>query len=150
MPDLLAGTTVLGADTPPTQADTQNTSGTTTSTTYTATLTGGTACGVAFTAPTSGRVLVINNSTITNSGANSTYCSYAVRTGGSIGSGTVFLAESDTNAAINQTTSAFRFGVSRVVEGLTAGSTYNVQQSFRVAAGTGTFSGKHLAVIALP
>jgi hypothetical protein len=150
MPDLLAGTTVLGADTPPSQSDFQATSGTTTSTTYTATLTGGTACGLVFTAPTSGRVLVCNNTAIVNSATQATYCSFAIRAGGSIGSGTVFLSEADGHAILNTTTSNARYGTTRVVEGLTPGSTYNAQQLFRVAASTGTYVNKSLHVIPLP
>jgi len=127
-----------------TQVDTQNTAGTTTSTTFTATLTGGTACGTTFIAPPSGRVLIFNNLAMLNSGANFCLCGVQVRAGGSIGSGTIAYAVSDNDAVTTGGTT--EFGLCRVslVTGLTAGSTYNVQQLFRVTAGTGTFERKHL------
>jgi hypothetical protein len=152
MPDLLAGTTVKAVDTPPSQQNTQNTSGTTTSTTYTATLTGGTAAGVSFTAPTSGRVLVCNNCEMSNSAGNVTRCSYVLRTGASIGSGTVVVAANDNNAIRTDGTSAgtIRIGITDILTGLTPGSVYNAQQAFSVSAGTGTFFNKQIAVIPLP
>lgn len=128
-------------------SDEQGTSGTTTSTTYTSTLTGGTACGVAFVAPTSGRVLIANSARMINSGANQTYCGFIVRTGSTVGSGTSVVSEADARALLHTTTAFARFSVTYLVNGLTAGASYNVQQSFRVAAGTGTYANKEIAVI---
>ncbi len=147
MPD--AGDIILAADFPAAVSDTQDTSGTTTSTTYTATLTGGVACGVVFVAPTSGRVTVLNSSRIINNGANATYCGFSLRTGGTIGSGTVVMAEGDNRAIGHEqaTNTLDRMTVSQLVTGLTPGATYNVQQLFRAVAGTGSFANKHLSVI---
>lgn len=142
-----AGQKVRAADYPATPTDIASTSGTTTSNSFTPTLTGGTACGVSFTAPTSGTVLVINTAQMSNSGANNTRCSFFVRTGSSIGSGTTVLASADGRSNLHNGTS--EEGHTRVhpVTGLTPGSVYNVQQEFKVSAGTGTFSQKNLIVI---
>jgi hypothetical protein len=128
------------------------TSGTTTSTTYTATLTGGTACGVVFIPPASGSVMVINNCELSNSGANVTRCGFVVRTGGSIGTGTVIAAASDARAIRTDgtTTGVIRTACTHIVTGLIPGSTYNAQQVFAVSAGTGTYLNKNLAVIPVP
>lgn len=142
-----AGATIRAADFPASQADVQSASGTTTSASYTPTLTGGTACGVAFVAPTSGVVLVFNTAQFSNSGANNTRCSFFVRTGSSIGSGTTVLASDDGRALLQATTAAMCFSRVHPVTGLTPGNTYNVQQEFKVAAGTGTFSNKNIVVI---
>lgn len=142
-----AGQIIRAADFPDTILDTQDTSGTTTSTGYTSTLTGGTACSCVFVAPTSGRVKIICVSQISNSGANNTFCSPEVRTGGVVGAGTVVSLAADATALINASTSLVRFGATLTLSGLTAGATYNAQQLFRVSAGTGTYLRKHLAVI---
>lgn len=124
-------------------SDTQLTSGTTTSTAFTATLTGGTACGVAFTAPPSGKVFVMNTMQVGPSGGLA-LSTVRVRTGSSIGSGTDVVAASDDNTVLCG--SDMRGTSTTLVTGLTAGSSYNVQQLFRVTAGTGTFQRKTLVV----
>lgn len=126
--------------------DVEATNGTTTSVTYTATLTGGTACGIAFVAPPSGKVLILNNSRIFNSGANHSLCSIHVRTGATIGSGTDVLAAADSHAIAYFGSNDDRRGGSILVSGLTPGNDYNVQQSFKVTGGTGNFSNKTLIV----
>lgn len=127
-------------------SSTQNTSGTTTSTTYTATLTGGTACGIAFVAPSSGKVTILNACALVNSGASHTLCTVQVRTGSSIGSGSDVLAAADNNAVYINGTAEMRAGVAVPISGLTPGASYNVQQLFRVSGGTGTFVNKSLIV----
>lgn len=129
-----------------TVADTQNTNGTTTSVTYTSTLTGGTACGIAFVAPPSGKVKIENNCRIFNSGANHSLCSIHVRNGSTIGSGTDVLAAADAQAIAYFGANDDRRGGSTLVTGLTPGNSYNVQQEFKVTGGTGNFSNKHLIV----
>lgn len=124
----------------------QNTNGTTTSVTYTATLTGGTACGIAFIAPASGKVLIHNNSRIFNSGANLSLCSIHVRNGASIGSGTDFLTANDAHAVAFFGSTDDRRGCAVLVSGLTPGNNYNVQQSFKTTGGTANFSNKSLIV----
>jgi len=130
-----------------TVGNTQDTSGTTTSTVYTSTLTSGTACGVAFVAPPSGIVLILNNLALYDSVADFSFCSIRVRTGGTVGSGTDVLAVSDIEAVYHKLTTDMVMSKQRLLTtGLTAGSTYNVQQLFKVASGTGTFYNKRLVV----
>lgn len=129
---------------PSTVASTQAATGTTTSTTFTATLTGGTACSVVFTAPDSGKTLVLNNCECLNSGSGFSVCTIQVRTGAVVGSGTLVLTASDNEGIVNTATNSNRSGTSRLLEGLTPGAQYNVQQLFRVQSGTGTFLRKHL------
>lgn len=132
-----------------TTVSTQNTNGTTTSTSYTATLSGGTACGLAFTAPLSGAVLIHNTSETFNSGSGLSYCTIQVKTGASIGSGTDVVAASDNESVASQSSSGVgqvRATATRLVTGLTPGSSYNVQQLFRVTSSTGTFGKKTLIV----
>lgn len=126
--------------------DRQNTAGTTTSVSYTATLTGGTACGIAFTAPPSGKVKIENNCWMFNSGNFHCLTTIHVRNGSTIGSGTDVLASSDDEALIMLGTDDERQGCSRLLSGLTPGNNYNVQQEFKVAGGTGTFRSKSLIV----
>jgi hypothetical protein len=124
-------------------ADFQTTNGTTGSTTYTATFTGGTACGLAFTAPTSGKVEIFNDSEISNTGGF-TYVTVRVRTGAVVGSGSDVLAAGDENAVFG--TPPIRAGCSVLVTGLVAGNSYNAQQMIRVNASTGTAGKKRLRV----
>lgn len=92
-------------------------------------------CGIAFTAPTSGRVKVSWKGRLeckTNNGK--AYLSLQVATGGTAGSGTVLSAGTDDNAlettqsATATTTPAetrMNAGNWRVINGLTPGTTYN-------------------------
>lgn len=128
-----------------TKSDTQNTSGTTTSTSYTTTLTGGTACGASFTAPESGEVMIFNSSGMFNSTTAHCYCGIQVRAGSTVGSGTIILTVSDTDANYAYQVTQ-RQTVAKLLSGLTSGSSYNVQQLFKVDGGTGTFNNKHLIV----
>lgn len=127
-------------------SDTQITAGTSTSGSFTATLTGGTAAGVVFTTPTSGLVVILYNTLMQNSGANFTYFSPQIRTGSTIGSGTIVAAASDDTALTHHGTNALRYGGSQIMV-LTALTVYNVQLLHRVTAGTGTWSRKHVIVL---
>ncbi len=130
--------------------DTQNTSGTTTSTTYTSTLTGGgaAACGVAFVAPYSGKVVVHNGCKLSNSSSsNFAALAFHVRTGASIGSGSDVLLAADPFCFSHTGVSAMRGAApAKLVSGLTPGNSYNIIQEFRVDGGTGTFLDKYLLV----
>lgn len=126
--------------------DFQPTSGTSGSTTYTTTISGGTACGCLFSVPSSGIVRIFNTAQMSNSTANYCFASPQVRTGGTIGSGTVILTASDDEALTMNGTVAFRMTATRIIPGLTPGSTYNVQQLVKVGGGTGTFVRKMLEV----
>jgi hypothetical protein len=132
--------------------DTQNTLGSTTSTTFTATLTGGTACGVAFIAPLSGVVLVCNNSFVENTGTARSYCTFRLRTGSTIGSGTDIVAAADENSIsiLGSAGDDMASGRTFRVPGLIPGTNYNVQQLFRVSGSTGNFAWKRLSVYPVP
>lgn len=126
-------------------SNSQVTAGTTTSTTYTTTLSAGAVCGVAFTAPASGSVLVHNTSETNNSAPpDLSLCSIRVRTGAVVGSGTDYLPVSDDEAVFSAADT--RHGISRFISGLTPWASYNVQQLVRVTGGTGTFGRKQLIV----
>lgn len=119
---------------------------TTTSTSYTTTLSPAQICGVAFVAPPSGKVTIEWGAGVQNGTApNLAVCSFAIREGSTVGSGTSFQASDDGRAVTSQ---AFvRAGASSTVTGLTPGSTYNVALEHRVAsAGTGTFSNRSVLV----
>lgn len=121
--------------------------GTTSATSYTATLGGGgVPASKVFVAPVNGSVVIFNTVYCFNSGANATFCVPEVRTGSTIGSGTVVLATSDNDALINNTTSGLTFAIFRELTGLIPGSSYNVRQMFKVAAGTGQFNRHALLV----
>ena len=136
--------------------DTDTGNDTTSSTTYVA---GGTVVGTAFVAPQSGNVLVHlqggighNSTTI----SQSAYLSFEVRAGGTVGSGSVFLAASDANGGrvLNPSTDAgFKYGTAVreiPVTGLTPGSTYNARLMFRTTIATGTYLQRHILIKQAP
>lgn len=146
MPDLLPGTRVRGLDTPPTVQNAQSGTYNFTITAYGVAASSGThvACGTAFVAPTSGRVKITHVGFIRNGSAgNGALISPVVRTGGTVGSGTVVKAADDVDCIqVNGNgsgTDGVRAGSSVVVGGLTPGDTYNVRLEHRVTpGGTGT------------
>jgi hypothetical protein len=151
LPDLLAGTTVNALDTPVAVADYEVGSYNFTITTYGVAASAGTYvdCGVAFVAPTTGRVFLDYAGNIANSGANTTLITPVVREGGSVGSGTSFLAAVDDNAfAIQPATGGdLLWGGRRLlVTGLTPGATYNVRLEHRVGGSTGTSGRRSVTV----
>jgi hypothetical protein len=123
----------------------EDTSGTTTSGAFTATLTGGTTCSGTFVAPASGKVDVIYSAQVGNSDANDlAICSYEVREGAVVGSGTVVQAAEIPRGLYSGTTK--RATVVESVSGLTAGGTYNARLMYVVTGDTGTFANKQLKV----
>ncbi len=121
----------------------QNTAGTTTSLSYTATLTGGTTCSFTFTGPYSTRALFFNNCRLQNNTGTATgWCSFEIRAGSVVGSGSIIQAASDNNAVQCDGVAPARYGITTFVTGLTAGSSYNARQMFKVDSGTGTFDNK--------
>lgn len=125
-----------------TVADQETDSGTVTSTTYTADRTGtANEAGLAFVAPTTGKVLVHMNAGMFNSSATPfNLVSFEVRTGATIGSGTVVTAASDTYALQKYGTSEFHYGATFQVSGLTAGSSYNAQLMYKTQSDTMTIN----------
>jgi len=99
---------------------------------------GGTTVGVAFTAPTSGRVLLLVGGRIHLNSATGqrVLLTPEVRTGSSVGLGTVVFAAADDYALEVGQTANDRLGGARAVpvEGLTAGTVYNVSLWHRNAA----------------
>lgn len=123
-------------------------SGTTTNLTFTTTRTGGTSpVGVSFTAPPSGKVLIawacgLQNGT---TGANAySLCTFQIRTGTTIGSGSVVVAGDDNKSLqihnLNSANGERQLGRTEGYFSLTAGNSYNVSLMFRVGTNTGTFS----------
>jgi hypothetical protein len=148
VPDLQAGTVITGTDAP-TMADSgvEGTSQGPTSTSYAA----GTQVGTTFFAPTTGRALIEWRSFLDNNTAGQfTYLSPEVREGGTIGSGNVVLAASDEIAMYHEGQNQDRFGMFYPLDGLTAGSTYNVRLMHRVSGGTGTLDDRQVLVTPLP
>jgi hypothetical protein len=115
-------------------------------------------CGVAFVAPISGRVMIHWTVALDIvSGTNAVaYCSPVVRTGGTVGSGSVVLPAADNNSrrvsrssvGTDDGGSRNRSGASYLLESLTAGNTYNVRLEHRVTSQTGEMF--HRAVQVVP
>ncbi|WP_213451599.1 hypothetical protein [Rhizomonospora bruguierae] len=109
-------------------------------------------CGTGFTAPLSGRVVVMWAAVIrATSGAGFGVCSYELRTGSDVGSGAVVVAPSLDRGCQNSGTSTVASSTFHCVTGLTPGDTYNVQLMY--ASQTGTTSGfarRRLLIIPIP
>ena len=154
MPDLLAGTLITALDTPPTVENQQSGSFTFTNTAAWGIGTvGGTYvdCGVAFTAPTTGRVTVDWRGELDNNTAGSwTGLSFVVRTGNVVGSGTTFQAADITRAIIAYNPTHGAFGLSDLVTGLTGGDAYNVRLEHLVGGGGATGTLLRRAVTVTP
>jgi hypothetical protein len=140
MADFLAGQTLTPLHFTPTVTDEEVDAYSFTTTTFDVTFTSGTYndCGVAFTAPASGRVLVNYNAQGSNSTSVATSISPVVRQGATVGAGALVSAASDDDCITHQGTVEHRRGASRLVTGLTPGSSYNVRLEHRVSSGTGT------------
>jgi hypothetical protein len=150
LPDLLAGTTVNALDTPPVVADAETGQYTFTNTTFGVGTTGGTYadCGVAFVAPTTGRVVIMYVGQLSNSVAGgATIVAPVVRTGGTVGSGSSVLAASDNEAVTTSFATSLRGSAHTFLSGLTPGDTYNVRLEHRVNANTGTAERRRVTVL---
>lgn len=153
MPDLLAGTTILALDTPPTQFFTQgNDELAFTSQTY---IPGASSCGVTFVAPTTGRVKVNWHSRFQSNttGPVRTALTVQIREGATVGSGTIVETASDAHAletpqddpAGGNTRQGE--GTFRIISDLTPGQTYNAQLMHRMmGAGNGTVFDRSISV----
>lgn len=150
MPDLLAGTTITAADTPPTVSNAQSGSFTWNLTTYGIDADSGTYvdCGVAFTACTTGRATVSLSGAINGDGASIfALISFVIREGSTVGSGATFLAADDSRCIMHAGTNAEQLGATYLVTGLTPGSTYNVRLEHKVAgAGNATAARRSVTV----
>jgi hypothetical protein len=148
MPDYLAGTTVLAADTPPAVSAAQGGSYDATTTAYDVTTTAGTYadCAVVFTAPTSGRVLIHTAMRAINSATSGSLVAPETRLGSTIGVGTVVEAAADNIGCASYGTTFQRQGATHLLTGLTAGASYNTRLLHRASAGTATFANRELIV----
>lgn len=151
MPDLLPGTTVLGLDTPPTQASAVSGSITATAITYGTAVTSGTYadCAVVFTAPTTGRVKIHTSARLLSSGATSgSLVSPETRAGSTIGAGTIVEAAADGGGASHYGSTFARVGVTHLLSGLTPGAVYNTRLLHRssVVTETATFALREIVV----
>lgn len=149
MPDLLAGTIINALDTPPVVSNTQTGTFTFNATAYGIDADTGTYvdCGVAFTAPTTGRVMVwFRSQLLNNTGGQSTFTSFVVREGSTVGAGASFLAAADSRALEHAGTDTPQQGTSEFVSGLTPGTVYNVRMEHRVTGGIGTLLNRQISV----
>ena len=127
-------------------ANSDATSRTTASTSYTSTLSPANICGVSFTAPPSGKVVIGVNCQLSNSsGPNVAQCAPVIKTGSTVGSGTGVLSADDGRAVTSIANG--RGGITTFVAGLTSGTVYNVSLEHRAfSAGTATFSNREVVV----
>lgn len=107
--------------------------------------------GVAFIAPPSGQVMVMGRALAgtTTAGAYS-FMDFEVKTGATIGSGTIVRAVNDVTSSVFQSSTASQQGTlapSDLVTGLTPGAQYNAALVYRVTAGTGAFNRRWITVL---
>lgn len=125
-------------------------SGTTTSATYTTTRTGGTSpVGVAFTAPPSGKVKIHFAAGLLQSAANPALVTFQILSGAVIGSGTPASAANDSRALQSALLTEDQKGRTELVDGLTAGGSYNVSLVYRRLT-SGTFTINRVSVTVDP
>lgn len=128
---------------PATVSDREDTAINSTSTSYVA---GATVCGVAFTAPLTGRVMIHWSGYLDNNGANSTHLSIRVGQGATVGAGTAVLLPNSAFCIMNLGTEQRQYGTSYLLTGLTPGAAYNVQTMHVVSGGTGDVANRHVMV----
>jgi PhoD-like phosphatase len=142
---------------PPAAQSTQDGRYTATNTTFGTAVAGGEYfhCGVVFTAPPSGRVVLYWSGGIRNLAATESpvaYLSPEVRTGPIVGSGTVVLPPHDGRTVrINSPgVQTMRAGSMHALSGLTPGQIYNARILHRVTSNTGEFFYRGLIVEPVP
>ncbi len=153
MPDLLAGTTILALDTPAGGFANDGTDIVGFSNTTFAS--GSPVVGVAFTAPTTGRVWVHWQARFNPTSAVSAQVGFALRTGATLGVGTLIQDGLNENCLESPPVSGgggrVQGGTSYLVTDLTPGTVYNVVVCHRMtAAGTGTVFARSIGVSPCP
>lgn len=135
MPELLAGTTIMALDTPPTieASDSTNISSVS-STSY---ITGSPQVSAQFLAPTYGRVLAVVSAGLQSDGTASMFASFEVREYSA--SGAQIVAPDDDQAVRNQTVDIITGSNAVLVEGLTPGLLYFIRVLYRVSSGSAGF-----------
>jgi hypothetical protein len=108
-------------------------------------------CGVAFLAPATGRVLVLFDADLDNSGTQFTVMAPVLRSGDVVGSGTN-LGDADPEHSVYTSGDRLRMGSHWLVEGLTPGDPYNVRLEHRTTGGatTGTILRRSVTVMPAP
>lgn len=105
-------------------------------------------CGVSFTLPPNGKMLLNYGAVQSNNTAgNSAMITVIVREGSTIGSGTLVVGASDTNAVIETLTAAnpMRAGAAYLFDTGTPGTVYNAYTAHRVnPGGTGTWDDRFM------
>lgn len=143
-----AGNIIYAADLAMTMVNNLDpTSRTLTATSFTSTLSPANICGVAFTAPPSGKVVLLWNVDQDNSAAGFVATSIAIRTGSTVGSGASVLAAGFSTAKIDYNGSQTRDGCSHPYTGLTPGTVYNAYLEHLTSTGTGTFQWRSVVVL---
>ena len=147
---LLAGQKLHASDVSiPAYESFQTDSGTVAGATYTGTRTGSSnVAGYVFTAPNSGSIMVLWGAGISVTGAFA-LMAFEIRTGGTLGSGTVIAAASDNVQCQGTATTETTSSNSKLITGLSAGSTYNIRAMYRTqsVSVTGTYNRPHIAHI---
>lgn len=103
-------------------------------------------CGFSFVAPMSGKVMVTVSGELRAHGAfvQAVVLGYEIRTGGTVGSGTIVVAADDDRAIRWQPTrddAVIETSYTKLASGLTAGDTYNVRTQQKITGVGGGFSG---------
>jgi hypothetical protein len=95
--------------------------------------------GVAFVAPSTGRIIVSWGCTFDgNAAAVFGMAAVQIRSGSTIGSGTIFAAASDNDAIGYEGSNAAQFGRTIMFSGLSAAQNYNAQVLYKLFSGAGT------------
>lgn len=130
-------------------ADEETTEVTTASTTF---VINASVCGQTFTAPLSGRVVVMWGCVVrATAGTGFGVASYEMRTGSTIGSGTVVVSPSLDRGAQNSGVTTVASSTFHIVTGLTPGDDYNVQLMYVSQTGTTSgFARRRILVIPIP
>jgi hypothetical protein len=135
---------------------TSSASGTTTSTGFTSTLTGtgiaGGIHGVPFVAPASGKVYVIGRANGGNdTAAGYTILDFEIKTGGTVGSGSIVRASDENQASVYQSPTANNQSdrsTTGLVTGLTPGALYNASLTYHITGGSSsTWNRRHISVL---
>lgn len=105
----------------------------------------------AVTAPASGSFLMLWSCRV-GASANAVYAAvgYEVRTGSTIGSGTVVIPFDTAHSLLNWNALRFTVGTSDMIDGLTPGSPYNIQMMMASQTGSGTFEEGRMVLIPQP
>lgn len=108
--------------------------------------------GAVFVAPANGVVMIVHACSCAGSAVGiGAWTSPEIRTGGTIGSGTLVRAAEDLTAVMVEGAISVQASLTFFQGGLTAGSTYNVRMLYRASgAGTAYFARRGVTVMPMP